>query len=75
MVTDEEAKVLILQKHHDLLAEHLNRYLSAEQRSLALVFENLWDKYYLSEEQLRADWKKSETGLVSFLEQLQYTAK
>jgi type I restriction enzyme M protein len=75
MVTDAEAKELILQKHYDLVTEQLNRYLTSERRSVSLVFEHLWEKYSRSEERLRAEWKKSETELTSFLEQLQYIAK
>jgi type I restriction enzyme M protein len=75
MITDGEAKELILQKHHDLVAEQLTRYLSAEQRALTLVFQRLWDKYFRSEERLKSEWKRADTGLASFLEQLEYTAK
>ncbi len=75
MITDGQAKALILQKHHDLVAEQLNRYMSAEGRSLSFVFEHLWDKYSRSEEQLMTVWRDSELKLSSFLEQLQYVAK
>ena len=36
---------MILEKHHDLVAEQLERYLNAERRELLAVFETLWDKY------------------------------
>jgi hypothetical protein len=75
MITDGEAKALILQKHHDLVAEQLNRYLSAERQALALVFEHLWDKYSRSEQQLITSWRDSELKLSSFLTQLQFLAK
>ena len=75
VVTDTEAKALILQKHHDLVAEQLNRYLFAEKRALALVFEHLWDKYSSSEEHLKTELQKSELKLSSFFEQLQYLTK
>ncbi len=75
MITDTEAKALILQKHHDLVAEQLNRYLSAEKRALSFVFEHLWDKYSSSEEHLKTDLQRSEVRLLSFLEQLQYLTK
>jgi type I restriction enzyme M protein len=51
MISEPEAKALILSKHHDLIAEQLNRYLSAEKDSVLKVFELLWEKYAASTRQ------------------------
>jgi type I restriction enzyme M protein len=75
MITDAEAKALILRKHHDLVAGQLQRYLSAKRRSLSLLFEHLWDKCSRSEKNLRAEWKRSDLRLASFLEERQHIEK
>ena len=49
-LTPDEARELILRKHHDLIAEQLERYLDAEQRTLIGIFVNFWDKYAVSEQ-------------------------
>lgn len=48
VISEEEARELILQKHNDLVAEQLDRYLNSERRSLFRLFEILWDKYAVS---------------------------
>jgi type I restriction enzyme M protein len=75
MITEAEARALILKKHHDLISEQLNRYLSVEKRTLSFVFEHLWDKYSRSEAQLATAWHDAALKLSSFLEQFQYVTK
>ncbi|QKG51830.1 class I SAM-dependent DNA methyltransferase [Hymenobacter sp. BRD67] len=62
IITEEEARELILQKHHNLVSTALTRYLLAEKRQLLAGLENLAEKYINSlgileevEQQLRAD--------------------
>ena len=45
VIVEAEARALILRKHHDLVAEQLDRYLGAEKRRLLWVFDSLWEKY------------------------------
>ena len=71
-ITDEEARDLILQKHHDLMQEQLERYLNREKRELVSLVEKLWDKYAVS----RNDLEKSRgivlNNLNEFLTALNY---
>ncbi len=50
VITTEQARELILQKHHDLVAGCLQRYVQAEERALFGIFENLFGKYSTSAE-------------------------
>jgi hypothetical protein len=45
VITSEQARELILQKHHDLVAGCLDRYIRTEERALFGIFENLFAKY------------------------------
>jgi type I restriction enzyme M protein len=51
-ITTEESRELILQKHHDLVGESLQRYVQAEERALFGIFNNLFAKYFISAEML-----------------------
>ena len=46
MIGAEEAKELILQKHHDLVTDQLQKYVDLEKRNLLQIFENLIVKYF-----------------------------
>jgi len=48
MMTDDECRELILEKHHRLIGTELERYLNAEKRQITALFDNLWDKYDIS---------------------------
>lgn len=48
VITTEESRELILQKHHDLVAACLQRYVQAEERAMFSIFENLFAKYATS---------------------------
>ena len=52
VITTEEAQELILQKHHDLVAGCLQRYVQEEERGLFGIFENLFLKYSTSSRML-----------------------
>lgn len=62
-ITDAEARDLILQKHHDLMQEQLERYLNREKRELVSLVEKLWDKYAVS----RNDLEQSRTDVLNRL--------
>jgi type I restriction enzyme M protein len=72
VITDLEAKELILRKHHDLVADQLNRYLSAEKRGLLGIFENLWAKYAVPNQHLEAERKKTLEDVQHNLSKLKY---
>ncbi len=72
VITELEAKALILQKHHDLVAEQLNRYLSAEKRDLLGVFESLYEKYSQAANVIEAERQKTLSDLGNFLQSLTY---
>ena len=74
VITVVEAKELILEKHHDLVAEQLTRYLNAEKRALLGVFETLWDKYAVSAAALEGDRAASMVELQDYLDRLGYVA-
>lgn len=55
VLTDEQAKTLILKKLHDLATAELHRYLNAEKRQLMAALENLWSKYAVSSKALEEE--------------------
>lgn len=71
-ITREEAKKLILKKHHDLVDNELLRYLNAEKRNLIMVFEKLWDKYAVSSQALEVERDNILEDLKQFLSELNY---
>ena len=72
IITDEESKVLILQKHHDLINGQLDRYLSAEKRLLIGAFDNLFDKYAVCADKLESSRSETMAELNEFLTSLHY---
>lgn len=72
IITDEEAKSLILQKHNNLIQQELLKYLNAEKRKLIAGIEKLWDKYAVSAQQLENDRSETLNELNEFLTELNY---
>jgi type I restriction enzyme M protein len=72
MITDEEAKTLILQKHNNLVQQELLKYLNAEKRKLIAGIEKLWDKYAVSAQQLEKERTETLNELNEFLTELNY---
>jgi type I restriction enzyme M protein len=68
----EEAKELILRKHHDLVTEQLQKYLGAESRFLIGFFENLWLKYFISLSSIKSSQSTEERNLNKYLVGLGY---
>lgn len=71
-ITTEEARDLILQKHHDLMQEQLERYLNREKRELVSLVEKLWDKYAVSRNVLEQSRTSVLNKLNDFLTALNY---
>ena len=74
VITEPEAKVLILQKHHDLIDEQLNRYLNAEKRGLLNLIEKLWEKYAVATTMVEARLNTVNCVLNDFLKNLNYVS-
>jgi type I restriction enzyme M protein len=72
VITTEEAQELILQKHHDLVAACLHRYVQSEERALFDIFENLFSKYSNSAKAMEDERHKSLGELQRLLSQLGY---
>lgn len=71
-ITPEQARDLILQKHHDFMQEQLERYLNREKRELVGLVEKLWDKYAVSRNNLEKDRGLVLNKLNEFLTALNY---
>lgn len=72
IITDEEAKTLILQKHNNLVQQELFKYLNAEKRKLIAGIEKLWDKYAVSSQELENERTETLNELNGFLTELNY---
>lgn len=72
VITEEEARTLILRKHHDLVAERLERYLGAEKRRLLQMFETLWEKYAVASDALESEREATQRRLKASLSRLNY---
>jgi len=70
MLTEAEARELILEKFKEVMDGYLEKYLSAEKKELIKIFENLWDKYKISLEQLTKERDEEIKKLNDFLTKL-----
>ncbi|MCF6364923.1 MAG: N-6 DNA methylase [Bacteroidales bacterium] len=71
-ISEEETKELILLKHHDLISEQLSKYLNAEKRTMLRFFENIYDKYAISAQDIETQRKETLKELNTFLTKLKY---
>jgi type I restriction enzyme M protein len=72
IITSEECKNLILQKHNNLVQQVLMKYLNAEKRKLIAGIEKLWDKYAVPSETLETELQQTLKNLKKLLTQLNY---
>jgi type I restriction enzyme M protein len=72
VITDEEAKTLILKKHHNLVFEQLTHYLNGAKRAVVQVFENLWEKYATTARELKTQHEQVSATINDFLMKLNY---
>jgi type I restriction enzyme M protein len=72
VITEEDSKTLILQKHNNLMQQELLKYLNAEKRKLIAGIDKLWDKYYISSQDLELERKRTLNELDTFLTELNY---
>lgn len=71
-MSEEEAKELILDKFYQTAKQHLEKYLNTEKRELIKIFENLWDKYKVSLNEMKFERDLEVKKLEEFLERLGY---
>lgn len=72
VITAEECKELILEKHLSLISNELDRYLNTEKRVIVSQVENLWDKYAVSCKQIVDSRDKTLDTLTDYLTELNY---
>jgi type I restriction enzyme M protein len=72
IITSEECKTLILQKHNNLVQEVLLKYLNNERRKVISGIEKLWDKYAVPSQALEIERQQTLKKLNKFLTQLNY---
>ena len=72
MMSDDECRELILEKHHRLIVIELERYLNAEKRQIIALFDNLWDKYAVSHKAILGNRDATFVTLKQFLTELKY---
>ncbi|SEB03982.1 type I restriction enzyme M protein [Lonsdalea quercina] len=71
-ISQDEARVVIIERLKKLLMETYNRYLRAEQRTCIHAIENLWSKYALTTKQIEAERESSSQQLQCYLMELGY---
>ena len=72
VISEEDARELILLKHHDLVNDQLQKYLGTEKQLLILFFELLLQKYISSLEELENGQVEATVLLKQFLQKLGY---
>lgn len=72
ILTNEEAKKLILKKHHALIDTELNKGIKEELTTLIKIFENLKNKYLKSLLTIEDELKESEEKIDKYLSTLGY---
>jgi len=70
--TEAQAKELILQKLFDGIVAQLHRYLNAQKKAVASIFEKLWDKYKVSLTEIDKERDAAVNKLNGFLQKLNY---
>jgi type I restriction enzyme M protein len=71
-LTEDEAKELIIGRFYRVIGSYLEKELNNEKKALIKIFENLWDKYKTSLEELREERDQEVRKLEEFLAGLGY---
>jgi type I restriction enzyme M protein len=71
-LTETSAKDLIMSQFYQVIESQLDRYLNNEKKILIKIFENLWDKYKTSLEELKQERDQEVKKLDDFLTKLGY---
>jgi type I restriction enzyme M protein len=72
MLNVDEAKKLVLKKHHDLIGDALMRYIHTEKRQLSSTLENVITKYATPSSEIERQRDLTMKQMTSFLENLGY---
>ncbi|GEM_PF-2025581 len=72
LITDEEAKELILKRWLKTLQDTVNSYLQTHKRELLQAVENLWQKYTTPLSSILSEREKETKLLNKFLKELGY---
>lgn len=72
IISEDECRELILDKHHGLILAQLDRYISTESRKLVALYENLLDKYGNSVPSLEQKRANTFNQLNEMLKKLKY---
>jgi type I restriction enzyme M protein len=71
-LTEDEAKELIIGRFYRVIESYLEKELNNEKKALIKIFENLWDKYQTSLEELKEERDQEVRKLEEFLAGLGY---
>ena len=71
-ISEDEARLLILERFRRLLTDEFDGYLRQYQRGFVAAVENLWDKYAVTTKQILAERDREADQLNLFLKELGY---
>ncbi len=71
-ISDDEARVIIIQRLGQVLFANFQHYLRADQRACVAAIENLWRKYAVTAKQIEAERDAAAVQLQKFLVELGY---
>ncbi len=71
-ISEDDAKVLILERFQRMLTEQFDGYLRQYQRAFIANVENLWQKYAVTTKQILAERDREAAQLNVFLKELGY---
>lgn len=71
-LTEDQARLLILKKLHDVVANEMERYIKNQLRYAVSIFEAIWDKYQISLQEIISTRETVSQRLKAYLEGLGY---
>lgn len=71
-ITDDEARIVIVERLGKVLFESYRQYLGADQRACVTAIESLWGKYAVTAKQIEAERDEAAQTLQAFLVELGY---
>jgi type I restriction enzyme M protein len=71
-ISDDEARVVIVERLGNVLLESYRHYLRADQRTCIANIEKLWSKYAITAKQIDTARAEAEQTLKSYLMELGY---
>lgn len=71
-ISDDEARVVIVERLGKVLFDSYRQYLRADQRACIAAVENLWGKYAITAKQIETERDKAAQALQAFLVELGY---